>query len=164
MTPCPAWGMPRTTTVMAAHLHPLEPLHSSLPLTPCKASVRPHKKHEIAHFPRASSSLLRPIVWGRCAGMDTLQCGVLQLGHGQVSIRQHEKRSTSKRVSYGIAEQHCNRHAYALPNGLPQEERALSSFSVPSCPCPAFGQRELTIDATFDCTVLLLRAPEDDQS
>ena len=27
-------------------------------------------------------------------------------------------------------------------------------------PIPAFEQRDLTIDATFDCTVLLVRAPE----
>ena len=30
-------------------------------------------------------------------------------------------------------------------------------------PMPAFGQRDLTIDAIFDCTVPLVRAPEDGQ-
>ena len=44
------------------------------------------------------------------------------LAMGIDSIRQHERGSTSKRVGYGIAEQHCNGHAYALPDGLPQED------------------------------------------
>lgn len=37
-------------------------------------------------------------------------------------IGQHEERSTSRRICYGVAKQHCNGHAYALSDGLPQED------------------------------------------